>query len=45
MRRTIVVMDLFDVDDLDEDWPFEIDQQAAHLFKHSGLGVDDVADV
>lgn len=27
-------MDLFHVDPLDEDWPFEIDQQAGHLFKH-----------
>ena len=38
-------MDPFDVDALDEDWPFEIDQQAAHLFKHPELGLDDVADV
>ncbi len=38
-------MDLFDIDALDEDWPFEIDQQAAHLFKHPELGLDDVADV
>ena len=38
-------MDLFDVDALDEDWPFEVDQQAAHLFKHPKLGLDDVADV
>jgi hypothetical protein len=38
-------VDLFDVDALDEDWPFEVDQQAAHLFKHPELGLDDVADV
>lgn len=38
-------MDRFNVDDLDEDWPFEIDQQASHLFKHPGLGLDDVGDV
>jgi len=38
-------VDLFDVDALDEDWPFEVDQQAAHLFKHPKLGLDDVADV
>lgn len=32
--------DLFD--DVD---PFEIDEQEPHLFKHGGLGVDDVYDV
>lgn len=32
-------------DDLDEDWPFEIDQQAGHLFKHPGLGLDDIGEV
>ncbi len=37
-------MNRFDVDDLDEDWPFEIDQQASHLFKHPGLGLDDIND-
>lgn len=37
-------MERFDVDDLDEDWPFEIDRQASHLFKHPGLGVDDISD-
>jgi hypothetical protein len=36
---------LFDIDLLDEDDPFEIGRQAAHLFKHSGLGLDDVHDV
>ncbi|TWP37936.1 hypothetical protein [Leekyejoonella antrihumi] len=38
-------MDRFDVDRLDADWPFEIDQQASHLFKHPYLGLDDVSDV
>lgn len=38
-------MERFDVDDLDEDWPFEIDRQASHLFKHPGLGLDDISDV
>ena len=38
-------MDRFDVDALDEDWPFEVDHQAAHLFKHPGLGLDDVGEV
>lgn len=39
------MVDRFSVDDLDEDWPFEIDQQAIHLFKHPGLGLDDISDV
>lgn len=34
-----------DVDLLDEDDPFEIDDQAAHLFKHEGLGIEDVYEV
>lgn len=38
-------MDRFDVDALDEDWPFDVDTQAAHLVNYSGLGLDDVADV
>lgn len=37
--------DLLDLDLLDEDDPFEIDEQAAHLFKHAGLGIDDIYDV
>ena len=37
--------DLLDIDLLDEDNPFEIDEQAAHLFKHAGLGIDDIYDV
>ena len=38
-------MERFDVDDLRDDWPFEIDHQAAHLFKHPGLGLDDIGEV
>ena len=37
--------ELFDLDLLDDDDPFEIDDQAAHLFKHAGLGVEDIYDV
>jgi len=39
------VADLFDIDLLDDDDPFEIGEQAAHLFKHAGLGTDDIYDV
>lgn len=35
----------FDPDLLDDDHPFEIDDQIAHLFKHPRLGVDDVYEV
>jgi hypothetical protein len=35
-------MDLDQLDDVD---PFEIDDQAAHLFKHAPLGIDDLYDV
>jgi hypothetical protein len=35
----------FDVDALDAEWPFEVDHQHAHLFKHPHLGLDDVAEV
>ena len=35
----------FDPDLLDEQDPFEIDSQAAHLFKHPHLGIDDINDV
>jgi len=38
-------MDRFDVDDLDEDWRFEIDRHASHLFKHPGVSLDDIGDV
>ena len=37
--------DRFEPDDLDDVDPFEIDDQAAHLFKHAPLGVEDVRDV
>jgi len=39
------VGDRFELEALDDDEPFEIDDQAAHLFKHAPLGVDDVRDV
>jgi hypothetical protein len=35
----------FDLDLLDDGWPFEIDDQASHLFKHPYLGTEDVAEV
>ena len=38
------VADRFDLDLLDE-VPFEVDTQAAHLFKHPHLGLHDVYDV
>lgn len=34
-----------DPDLLDEEDPFEIDSQAAHLFKHPHLGIEDIDDV
>jgi hypothetical protein len=34
-----------DLDQLNDYDPFEIDTQAAHLFKHPHLGADDIADV
>ncbi|MGH8908915.1 MAG: hypothetical protein ACRD0K_21080 [Egibacteraceae bacterium] len=37
--------DRLDIDLLDPENPFEIDDQAAHLFKHAGLGVDDIYEV
>ncbi|WP_231989655.1 hypothetical protein [Mycobacterium sp. 852002-51057_SCH5723018] len=37
--------ELFDLDLLDEQDPFEIDAQAAHLFKHPRLGIEDIRDV
>lgn len=33
------------VDELDDEWPFEIGHQASHLFKHHHLGVDDISEV
>jgi hypothetical protein len=41
----VEVADLFDIDALDEDDPFEIDTQAAHLFEHAPFGIDDVFEV
>jgi hypothetical protein len=38
-------MERFDVDELDDDWPFETDSQVSHLFKHPGLGVQDIGEV
>jgi hypothetical protein len=38
------VADRFDLDALDDD-PFEIEAQAAHLFKHPNLGLQDIYDV
>lgn len=35
----------FDPGLLDEEDPFDIDSQAAHLFKHPHLGIDDIDDV
>ena len=35
----------FDPDLLDNEDPFEIDTQAAHLFKHPHLGIDDIVAV
>ncbi len=39
------VAELLDLDLLDDEEPFEIDDQTAHLFKHRALGVDDIYDV
>lgn len=41
---TLLVAERFDPDLLAED-PFEIDAQAAHLFKHPNLGLQDVDEV
>lgn len=38
------MVERFAVDDLDDIEPFEVDTQAAHLFKHPGLGIEDVAE-
>ena len=37
--------DLLDIDRLADDDPFEIDDQAAHLFKHATMGIDDIHEV
>ena len=41
----MVERELFDLDALDDDYPFEIDDQAAHLFKHATFGIDDIQEV
>ena len=37
--------ELFDLDRLDDTDPFEIDRQAAHLFKHGPYGIDDIHEI
>jgi hypothetical protein len=39
------VAELFDLDLLDDEDPFEIDDQAAHLFKHPERGIQDIYEV
>jgi hypothetical protein len=41
----LVVAERLDVDLLDNDDPFQIDAQAAHLFKHPRLGIEDIHEV
>jgi hypothetical protein len=36
---------LLDVEALDDEDPFEIDTQRAHLFKHAALGIADIYEV
>ena len=36
---------IFDLELLEDEWPFEIDDQVSHLFKHPYLGVADIAEV
>jgi hypothetical protein len=40
-----VEVERIDPDLLDDDDPFEIDDQAAHLFKHPRLGIEDIIDM
>lgn len=40
--QSTCVVGFFDIDVLDDDDPFEVDDQVAHLFKHAALGLDDV---
>jgi len=35
----------FDLDLLDDEWPFEIDDRVSHLFKHPYLSTQDIAEV
>lgn len=37
--------DRFHLEALDDADPFEIDEQAAHLFKHAPYGIDDIYEV
>lgn len=37
--------DRFDLDLLDDEDPFELDEQVAHLFKHPRLGIEDIVEV
>ena len=37
--------EFFDLDLLNDEWPFEIDDQVSHLFKHPNLGIADIAEV
>lgn len=37
--------DRFDVEALDEDDPFEVDDQRMHLFKHEGMDISDISEV
>ncbi len=39
------MVEVFDLDGLDDNDPFEIDRQLAHLFKHDTLGVDDIYEI
>ena len=41
----VVAGERFDPDLLDDQDPFEIDTQAAHLFRHPHLGIEDINDV
>lgn len=34
-----------DIDLLDDEDPFDVDRQTAHLFKHAPFGIDDVRDI
>lgn len=35
----------FDVEDLDEEDPFEVDDQLIHLYKHAGMDLYDIYEV
>lgn len=42
---TVQDVERFDVDQLDDERPFDVDRQAGHLLKHPGLGLEDIGDV